>query len=162
MTPCPEYTPDVLKPPYFYQYLIGIAFLRHFKLDEINAFCEYTLDHRGPTVKWTCTRYSHSTCAILTLSHMSLKYSSWAPSVSFFFFLLGDRYFRTYRLIVSMATRHARHVTQRTQPHSSVWHVDHFFFISFIFLFKIFTNMLTILWNIWYSDSEICASKCIW
>ncbi len=33
---------------------------------------------------------------------------------------LGDRYFRTYRLIVSMATHHARHVTQRTQPHSSV------------------------------------------
>ncbi len=29
MTPCPEYTPDVLKPPYFYQHLIGIAFLRH-------------------------------------------------------------------------------------------------------------------------------------
>ncbi len=117
MTPCPEYTPGVLKPPYFYQYLIGVAFLRHFKLDEINAFCEYTLDHRGPTVKWTCTGYSHSTCAILTLSHVSLKYSSWAPSVSF----LGDRYFRTYRLIVSMATHHARHVTQRTQPHSSVW-----------------------------------------
>ncbi len=29
---------------------------------------------------------------------------------------LGDRYFRTYRLIVSMATRYACHVTQRTQP----------------------------------------------
>ncbi len=64
-----------------------------------------------------------------TLSHVSLKYSSWAPSVSF----LGDRYFRTYHLIVSMATRQACHVTQHTQPHSSVWHVDRFYFV-FIFL----------------------------
>ena len=60
--------------------------------------------------------------------------------------------FRVYRLIVSMATRHACHVTHQSQ-NRSVWHIDRFYFV-FPVLFKIFTNMLTILWNVWYSDSE--------
>lgn len=89
--------------------------------------------------------------------HQSLKYSSRPPPQRKF---LDDRYFRAYRLIVSIETCHDCYM-KHNSSNSCEWVMDCFYFI-FPVLFKIITNVLIILWNIWYSDSQIRASKCIW
>ncbi len=83
----------------------------------------------------------------LTLSHEFKNILADLPGWVF----LIDHYFRMYRLIVSMAKHHACHVTHHSH-NSTVWQM-HRFYLVFTFLFKIFTNVFTISWNIWYSNS---------
>ena len=89
----------------------------------------------------------------VSASLVSLKYSGWPPSVSF----SRRPLFRMCHFMVSMVTRViACHVTHRSNNRAE-WMMICFYAI-FPFLFKIFTNLLDMAWNIWYSDCQIYAS----
>ena len=77
----------------------------------------------------------------LTLSHVSLKYSDWPQCVTL--------WFPWWRVI-------ACHVTHRSNNRAEWMMIC--FYVIFPFLFKIFTNLLDMAWNIWYSDCQIYAS----
>ena len=94
----------------------------------------------------------HLTSIELTLSHVSLKYSGWPPSVSFSrrsLFRCVTLWFPWWRVI-------ACHVTHRRNNRAEWMMIC--FYVIFPFLFKIFTNLLDMAWNSWYSDFQIYAS----
>ena len=85
----------------------------------------------------------------LTFLNVHLKYSGWPLWV-----FQGDHYLELITLLFPWWRVIACHVTHRSH-NSAEWLMFCFYLI---FLFKIFTHLLAMAWNIWYSDCQIYAS----
>ncbi len=89
------------------------------------------------------------------LSHVSLKYSIWPPSVSF----SRRPLFRTCHFNVSMVTRHC--LSRDTAQPQQRWMNDDLLLCNFSFFIKNIHKCISYSMKHWYSDCQICASGCV-